>query len=138
MEQALPHLTSLEGKFAKNLFLRDKKKRLYLFCAAHDAKITLNDLAKRVGASGGLRLADETILQQKLGLTQGSVTVFGLINDQEHDVKLILDKSLIDGTYSRVLFHPMINSATTAISHRDLKLFLQHTGHTPVLIDKLK
>ena len=138
MEQALPHLTSLEGKFAKNLFLRDKKKRLYLFCAAHDAKITLSDLAKRVGASGGLRLADETILQQKLGLTQGSVTVFGLINDQEHDVKLILDKSLIDGTYSRVLFHPMVNSATTAISPRDLKLFLQHTGHTPVLIDKLK
>ena len=135
VEQALPHLTHFEGMFAKNLFLRDKKKRLYLFCAPHDADISLTDLARLVGAPGGLRLAAAEVLEEKLGLTQGAVTVFGLINDQYHDVKLILDHRLIDGTYPRILFHPMINSATTAISPNGLKTFLAQTGHTPVQVD---
>ena len=85
--------------------------------------------------SGGFRFADEVMLQQKLGLKQGAVTVFGLINDQYHDVKLILDKSLINGTYSKVLFHPLVNSATSAITPGGLKKFLAHTGHKPILID---
>ena len=121
--------------FAKNLFLTDKKKRLYLFCAPHDADISLGDLAKLVGAPGGLRLAAPDVLEEKLGLTQGAVTVFGLINDQFHDVKLIMDNRLLDGTYSRILFHPMINSATTAISPAGLKSFLAQTGHEPAIID---
>ena len=135
VEQALPHLRNFEGMFAKNLFLRDKKKGLYLFCAPHDADISLTDLARLVGAPGGLRLAAPEVLEEKLGLTQGAVTVFGLINDQYHDVKLILDHRLIDGTYPRILFHPMINSATTAISPNGLKTFLAQTGHTPVQVD---
>ena len=121
--------------FVKNLFLRDKQKRLYLFCAAHDADISLADLARLVGAPGGLRLATPEVLEEKLGLTQGSVTVFGLINDQYHDVKLIMDHRLVDGTYPRILFHPMINSATTAISSEGLKSFLAQTGHVPIRVD---
>lgn len=86
VEQALPHLENTEGKFAKNLFLKDKKKRLYLFCAPYDADIKLNDLAKLVGATGGLRFADASILEEKLGIQEGSVSVFGIINDTENEV----------------------------------------------------
>lgn len=135
VEQALPHLTNIEGMFAKNLFLRDKKRKLYLFCAPHDAVIRFNDLARPVGAAGGLRLADADVLEEKLGLKQGAVTIFGLVNDQFNDVQLILDRSLINGTYSKLLFHPMVNSATMSISPDGLREFLKHTGHEPVLID---
>ncbi|WAR19726.1 PRXD1-like protein, partial [Mya arenaria] len=117
---ALPHLSNAEGMFAKNLFLRDKKKRLFLFCAPHDADIKLNDLAKLVGASGGLRFADENVLQQTLGLTQGAVTVFGIINDVSNDVRLVLDKRLTDGTYSKIMFHPMENTATLSMTSEGL------------------
>lgn len=121
--------------FAKNLFLWDKKKQLYLFSAPHDVDITLDNLARFVGASGGLRLADTEVLQQKLGVNKGTVTLFGLVNDRSHDVKLILDIRLMDGTYSKVLFHPMVNSATTAISPEGLRTFLKHTGHVPMVIN---
>ncbi|KAL3873248.1 hypothetical protein ACJMK2_036388 [Sinanodonta woodiana] len=135
VEQALPHISHLEGVFAKNLFLKDKKKKLYLFCAPHNVDIKLSDLAKLVGATGGLRFADENILQEKLGIKQGSVTVFGLINDTNHDVKLIMDRRLTDDTYSELYFHPMVNSASCGITPTDLIKFVEHTGHEPLLVD---
>ncbi|KAK7101786.1 prolyl-tRNA synthetase associated domain-containing protein 1-like [Littorina saxatilis] len=94
VEQALPHFSDSPGVFAKNLFLQDKKKALWLYCAPHFRDTKLNDLAKQVGAPGGLRFAQEEILVNTLGVRQGCVTVFGLINDRDHKVKLILDKSL--------------------------------------------
>ena len=123
--------------FTKNLFLRDSDWQLYLFCAAHDATITLHDLAKLVGAPGGFKLVGASLIERKLGLKHGVVTVFGLINDQFHDVKLILDSTLVDGTYSKVMFHPMVNCATTALSPDGLNSFLDHTGHVPMLIEFL-
>ncbi|XP_062617577.1 prolyl-tRNA synthetase associated domain-containing protein 1-like [Saccostrea cucullata] len=135
VEQALPHLENKDGKFAKNLFLKDKKKRLYLFCAPHDAEVKLNDLAKMVGASGGLRFADSSVLEEKLGILEGSVTVFGIINDTEDEVKLVLDQRLLDQTYPKVWFHPMVNSATTSITPSDLKTFIDKTNHEPLVIN---
>ncbi|XP_046544307.1 LOW QUALITY PROTEIN: prolyl-tRNA synthetase associated domain-containing protein 1-like [Haliotis rubra] len=135
VEQAIPHVSHLEGMFAKNLFLRDKKKKLYLFCAAHDADIKLNDLAKAVKAPGGLRFADESILSDKLGLQQGSVTIFGLINDKVKDVQLLMDSRFIGDTYTRLYFHPMTNAASTGISPSDLSKFLEAVDHKPTLVD---
>ena len=96
--------------------------------------IKLNDLAKLVGAPGGFRFADESILYEKLGIKQGSVTIFGVINDRNNDVKLVVDDRLLDGTYDMLYFHPMVNSATTGITPSDLKIFLQKANHEPVLI----
>lgn len=93
VEQALSHFSDQTGIFAKNLFLRDKKKSLWLYCAPHFVDIKLSDLAKKVGAPGGLRFADEEVLINTLGVRQGCVTVFGLVNDPDHKVKLILDQS---------------------------------------------
>ncbi|OWF45517.1 prolyl-tRNA synthetase associated domain-containing protein 1-like [Mizuhopecten yessoensis] len=135
VEQALPHISHLEGMFAKNLFLRSKKKTLYLFCAPHNADIKLNDLAKLCGVSGGLRFADECVLVEKLGLRQGAVTLFGLINDQAKDVTLVLDRRVLDGTFTKIYFHPMVNSASTAISPAGIQAFLEQTGHQPLIVD---
>lgn len=135
VEQALPHVAHLEGVFAKNLFLKDKKKRLYLFCAPHDAEVKLTELQKMIRASGSLRFAEESILLEKLGLTQGAVTLFGIINDRNNDVQLILDKRLIDGTYKKIYFHPMVNSASIGITSEGLKTFIEKTEHVPVVVE---
>ena len=136
-EQALSYVSNFEGIFTRNMFLRDSNWQLYLFCAPHDATISLPNLAKLVGASGRLRLVSARLIEMRLGLKQGVVTIFGLINDQSHNFKLILDSSLIDGTYSKVLFHPMVNCATTSITPDGLLKFIDHTGHEPIVIEFL-
>ena len=44
----MPHLTHVEGAVSKNLFLKDKKKKLWLLSAKHDAEVKLADVAKKV------------------------------------------------------------------------------------------
>lgn len=128
----MPHVGSLPGAQCKNLFLKDKKKKLWLLSARHDAEIKLGDVAKKVGAPGGLRLADETLLKETLGVTQGCVTAYALINDTNCNVKFLLDDELINGKYDKISFHPMVNSATTAITPQDFLKFLDAIKHTPI------
>ncbi len=67
---------------------------------------------------------------QALGVTPGSVTLFALINDPECKVTLLLDDGFFD--YDLVNFHPLSNSATTAVSPGDMLKFARATGHEPI------
>lgn len=132
----IPHVGHLPGLHTKNLFLKDKKKKgLWLLSVRHDKDVNLNDLAKKLSISGGLRLADETILLEKLGVRQGCVTAFALINDVKNEVKFLVDSQLLNGSQERIYLHPLENSATTGISPSDFKKFLKAVGHDPTLVD---
>ena len=132
----LPHVQHLPGAICKNLFLYGKKKKdLWLMTARHDVDVKLGDVSKKVSAPGGLRFADEAKLIDKLGVKQGCVTPFALINDKNNDVKFLIDESLFNGGHEKLHFHPMVNSATTGISPDDLKKFLAATGHEPILVN---
>merc|ERR1712107_840049 len=98
VEAMMPYLTNVKGAVCKNLFLKDKKKNLYLLSAVHDKEIKLNDVAKAIGAKE-LRFADENVLLEKLGVTQGCVTAYALINDADKSVKFIVDKNIVNGSY---------------------------------------
>ena len=63
------------------------------------------------------------------GVKQGCVTALALVNDSACDVTFMVDEALVDGTFEKVFFHPLVNSATTGISPADFLKFLQHTGH---------
>ena len=89
----------------------------------------MNDLAKRLESPKGVRLADESVLFDKLGVKQGCVSPFALLNDTNVDVKFLLDDDLINGGHEKLFFHPMENSASTAISPEDLVKFAEATGH---------
>ena len=67
-------------------------------------------------------------LKTHLGLTPGSVSPFGLINDAAQTVRIVLDRDL--KTASRVSFHPNINTRTYVIATDDFMRFLAATGHT--------
>jgi len=131
VEAMMPYLKDIEGAICKNLFLKDKKKKLYLLSAAHDREVKLNDVAKKIGAKE-LRFGDESVMKEILGVSQGCVTAFALANDTEKQVTFIVDQALVDGTHARVNFHPMVNTATTAVSVTDFVKFLGITGHTPL------
>jgi len=132
VDAMMPYLSNINGAIGKNLFLKDKKtKGLYLLSACHDRDIKLNDVAKAVGVKE-LRFADEEIMFEKLGVKQGCVTPFALINDKNNEVTLLVDKKLVEGTVPTVSFHPMVNTSTTTISSKDFNKFLYLTRHKVV------
>jgi Ala-tRNA(Pro) deacylase len=67
-----------------------------------------------------------------LGVIPGSVTPFGLINDVNHRIKVVLDKPMMD--HAILNFHPLENTATTSIASADLLTFIKATGHEPHVI----
>lgn len=126
VEQALQLVSTIPGASCKNLFLKDSKNRFYLLVAVHDTMINLKKLSKNISAPE-LRFANADLLKHYLGVEPGSVTPFGLINDQDHAVTVLLDNNLFSHTH--VGFHPLINNATTVISPENLKKFIAGCGN---------
>ena len=129
VEESRDLKASMPGGHTKNLFLKDKKGRLFLLSALGDAVIDLNAVSKLTG-SGRFSFGNADLLLQHLGVTPGSVTLFGLINDAEQHVTVVLDEGLF--AHDPVNFHPLRNDATTAISPADMLKFVRATGHEPI------
>ncbi|MCY4238212.1 MAG: prolyl-tRNA synthetase associated domain-containing protein [Rhodospirillaceae bacterium] len=117
----------LPGGHVKNLFLRDKKKRVWLVVAEENRLIDLKTFKKRIGAQGSLSFGSSDLLMEVLGVTPGSVTPFGLVNDTKGRVTVILDEELMDLDLINV--HPLRNDATTTIKSTDLLIFIRNCGH---------
>ena len=121
------------GHHTKNLFLKDKKGRIFLVSALESTRIDLKRLHERLGASGRLSFGSAELLMEKLGVTPGSVTAFAVVNDHAGDVTMVLDSTLATG--EDVNFHPLINTATLRVSRDDLLAFFRSTGHEPLIVD---
>lgn len=132
VEEAKTHRHGLIGAHSKNLFLRDKKGKMFLLTALEDRAIDLKSLRDVLGVRS-LSFGSAERLQKYLGVTPGSVTPFGVINDTGGDVTMVLDRGLME--YETLNFHPLINTQTTSISPGGLIQFLESTDHTPVFID---
>ncbi len=127
------HREGMVGLHTKNLFLKDKKGRLFLVSARENARIDLKRLHETLGASGRLSFCSTEALMEHLGVTPGSVTAFAVINDRAGAVTMVLDRNLTIG--EPVNFHPLINTATLRIALDDMLAFLRGTGHEPLIVD---
>lgn len=123
--------TALPGGHTKNLFLKDAKDRLFLVVALATAPIDLKRLPARIG-SARLSFGKSELLQEVLGVTPGSVTVFSLINDPERRVNVVLDGALM--AHDPINAHPLENTATTSIGRADLLKFIAACGHEPKIV----
>jgi Ala-tRNA(Pro) deacylase len=119
----------IPGGHSKNLFLKDKKGRLFLVVAHAETRIDLKRLHGALGASGRLSFGSADLLREVLGVEPGSVTPFALLNDRGQRVAVVLDENLM--RHEPVNFHPLVNSATTGVSRADFLRFLGATGHEP-------
>lgn len=124
---------AIPGGHTKNLLLKDKKGRLFLVVAEEDRAIDLKTLHARIGAQGRLSFVDAERMEDVLGVSPGSVTAFGLLNDAAHRVTLVLDAGLL--LHDMVNCHPLTNTATTSIRRDDLVRFFEATGHEPAIVD---
>ncbi len=132
VEEAQAHTHHLPGGHCKNLFLKDKKDRIWLVTCLDEQQVDLNRLSKLLGAAR-FSFGRAELLREVLGVTPGSVTPLALVNDPDRRVTAVLDTKLL--THELVNCHPLVNDATTTLKSADLLRFVRATGHEPVLLD---
>ena len=129
VEQSRALRGQIAGGHTKNLFLRDKKNNVFLVTAEEDAVIDLKGLHRLLGASGRFSFGSADLMMELLGVLPGSVTPFGVINDHDGRVTIVLDAELM--THETINAHPLTNTMTTGLRRDDLVKFLEATGHKP-------
>jgi Ala-tRNA(Pro) deacylase len=113
---------TFRGGKTKNLFLRNQKgDRHFLVVIEAEKRADLKQISTMVKEQK-LSFASSERLMKYLGVTPGSVTILGLINDQNHEVKVIIDEDFMDEKFINV--HPLRNDATLEITISELKKFL--------------
>jgi len=128
IEEAIVHWKDYDSGRCKNIFFRNHKgNRHYLVILEHLRQLDIHDLEKRL-RQGKLTFASDARLKKYLGLEPGSVSPFGLINDQDNHVHLFIDDKLKE--YERLAFHPNVNTASLVISKSDFLRFLEYSGNT--------
>lgn len=122
----------IPGAHTKNLFLKDARDQLWLISAEGHARIDLKRLHQVIG-SARLSFGSAALMEETLGVTPGSVTAFGLINDKERRVRFVLDRTLAEAGHMN--FHPLTNTATTTVSAAGFRKFLAALDIRPLVVD---
>ena len=122
----------ISGCHTKNLFLRNKKGKMWLLVCLEDRAIDLKELAGRLDA-GRLSFGSAERLGQHLGVIPGAVTPFAIMNDKTKAVKVAVDKAILEK--GPLNFHPLDNAQTTSIRADDLFKFLEAEGHPAQVVD---
>ncbi len=126
-EEADQYCSQIPGAHVKNLFLRNKKgNQHYLIVILQEKRANLKEIQEFLNETK-LSFASADRLKQFLGLTPGSVSPLGLINDQENQVKVLIDEDIID--YEQICIHPNTNEASVLLSINDFKKFLKWSNN---------
>jgi len=131
VEEAKAARGDMIGAHSKNLFLKDKKQRLWLVVCLEDRAVDMKDLRHRIGA-GNLSFGKPDLLMEILGIEPGSVSPFALINDEQVQVNVVLDQEMMAAEFLN--FHPLENTRTTRISPDGLRQFIGSCGHDPQIV----
>lgn len=122
----------IPGTHCRNLFFRDKKKQNFLLVLQNATDVDVKKLPDILG-SGRLSFGSSDRLWQYLGVRPGSVCPFSIVNDTENDVKILLDKSMMETEI--VNYHPLLNTMTVGVTPDDLLKFIESTGHEAHIVD---
>ena len=134
VEDGRTYKASMPGGHSKNLFVKDKKGALTLAVANADTQVNLVALGKAAGAKGRWSFGKPELMVETLGVTPGAVTPFALIHDGAMALaKVLIDKALISEEI--IWFHPLENTASTAVSPDGLLTFIKSCGFEPEIFD---
>jgi Ala-tRNA(Pro) deacylase len=122
----------LPGAHSKNLFLKDQDGVYWLVTVPAEMRVALKALPPVIG-SRRLSFGSADDMERLLGVTPGSVTPFAAFNDAAGMVRVVIDRRLAEA--KRVWVHPLRNTASLAISGRDLVAALSAWGHAPLIVD---
>lgn len=133
VEEADRLVPPLPGAKTKNLFLRDNKgKRHFLVVVSGDKEVDLKHL-HTVIESTRVSFASPERLKKHLDLEPGAVSMLAVVNDTDHNVELVIDRSLWEADAFQC--HPLVNTSTLVVERSGLERLFDATGHDPRLID---
>lgn len=121
---------TIAGAHVKNLFLKDKDGRFWLVTVPSAMRVALKHLPAAIGCAR-VSFAGAEDMERLIGVTPGSVTPVGAINDAGGAVTVVLDESLAKA--GRINVHPLRNTATMGLDGLDLIRALTHWGHPPLI-----
>jgi len=131
VEQSRALRGEIPGGHSKNLFFKDKKGTVALVVMLEDTQVDLKTIGQRIGI-GKVSFGKPELLMELLGVEPGGVTPFGLINDTDQKVLVVLDERMM--AQELLNYHPLTNAATTTIRAEDLLRFISACGHDPQIM----
>jgi len=124
----------IRGIHSKNLFLKERKsRRFYLVILPAEKKLSIDELGKKLNDK--IKFANEEDLKSILGLTPGSVSPFGLINDKGNKTKIVIDSKVWDSDF--VSFHPNTNTETLELAKEGFHNYVKSLPNELMLIENL-
>ena len=132
-EDADRYIEGIEGVRTKTLFLSNRKKTAWYLVVMDDSKqLDMKRLGEILGESR-MQFGSAEKLHEKMSLAPGVVSIFGLLNNSEKDIKVYFDKNIL--SESIMSFHANDNSKTVFISTDDMLKFVQSAGFGFDMID---
>jgi Ala-tRNA(Pro) deacylase len=122
----------IEGAHTRNLFLRDKREKMFLVTLRHDTKVDLKKLSDLLGC-GRFSFGSPERLWTYLGVRPGSVTPLSILNDTDRKVQIVLEYGMMNE--EKVNFHPLNNAMTVGMTPADLMTILEKENITPIILD---
>lgn len=123
-KEADKYIVGKDGVRTKSLFLCDRKKRNFYLVVMDDEKdLNIKTFEETVN-NKGIHFCSSETLKKKMNLEPNTITIFGLINNIEKDIKIYIDEDVLKE--KRITFHPNINTKTIFISIEDMIKFLKY------------
>lgn len=122
-----------DGVRTKSMFLTDRKKKNFYLVILDDYKRLDMDRFKDIVGEKKVKMASENSLMEKMKLPAGTVSPFGLLNNEDHDIKFFMDKEIVDEEI--MTFHPNINEKTLFLKTKDLFKYLDNIGYEVNIIE---
>lgn len=132
-EEADSYIVGKEGVRTKTLFLCNRKRTAFFLAIMDDSKQLDMKKLGRILHEKGISFCSPGRLMEKMSLSPGAVSLFGLLNNPERDIRVYLDREMLS---ERIMsFHPNDNTKTIFISTEDMYRFIEETGHGYTVVD---
>ena len=124
---------TLQATICKNLLLCNRQETVFYLLMIPGGKVfKTSELSKKIGSSR-LSFAKPEYMERFLDITPGSVSILGLMNDQENHVNLLIDEDVLKGEF--IGMHPCINTSSLRLKTADLmEKVIPAMGHAPTLV----
>ena len=124
---------TLGAVMCKNLFLSNRQETaFYLLLIPADKPFKTKDLSAQLGVAR-LSFGKAEYMEKYLDITPGSLTVLGLMNDEENNVQLLIDEDILSAEL--IGCHPCVNTSSLSLSVNDLKdKIIPALNHTPIIV----
>lgn len=118
----------------KNLFLCNRQKTdFYLLIMPGNKPFKTKDITAPLGCSR-LSFASPEYMEKFLNISPGAVSIMGLMNDTENNVRLVVDRAVFDDeTFG---CHPCVNTSSLKFKTKDIiEKYLPAVHHEPTVIE---